>query len=80
MSQAKVDRYKQEKANRKKTMARNRVKRICGMVLGWAIAALILCWAGYNGYRYYESHRPTETFFCDTSDLSDYIQALNSEE
>lgn len=80
MSQAKVDRYKQEKANRKQIMARNRIKRTCGIILGWVILALIVGWAGYNGYKYYEANKPIETFYCDTSDLDSYLQALNGTE
>ena len=43
MSQAKVDAYKKEKANRKKTMARNKVKhtiaKVCVAIAGVAIVA-----------------------------------------
>ena len=76
MSQEKVDRYKKEKANRKKVLARNRVKRICGTILGWVILAALVGWAGYAGYQYYEKNRPVETFYCDTSVLDDYIAGL----
>ena len=37
MSQAKVDRYKKEKANRKKTLAMNKIKRKIAIVCGWAV-------------------------------------------
>lgn len=33
MSQAKVDKYKNEKANRKKTNARNKVKRVIARIV-----------------------------------------------
>lgn len=52
MSQAKVDRYKQEKANRKKTMKREKLllafEKFCGVLL---LAALVF-WAGYSIYTY----------------------------
>ena len=35
MSQAKVDRYKEEKANRKKILAKEKRKRIAGTICGW---------------------------------------------
>ena len=41
MSQAKVDRYKEEKANRKKILAKEKRKRIAGTICGWLIALLI---------------------------------------
>ena len=40
MSQAKVDRYKEEKANRKKILAKEKRKRIAGTICGWLIALL----------------------------------------
>ena len=49
MSQAKVDRYKEEKANRKKILAKEKRKRITGIICGWVIAVLIVGWAGYSG-------------------------------
>lgn len=79
MSQEKVDRYKKEKANRKQTIARNKIKRTCGMILGWVIVIGIVGWAGYSGYRYYEANKPEKTIYCDLSDLSEYITSLNSD-
>ena len=54
MSQAKVDRYKEEKKNRKKIMAKEKRMRIAGYVAGCLVAAGIIGWAGYSGYRLYE--------------------------
>ena len=57
MSQAKVDRYKEEKANRKKILAKEKRKRIAGTICGWLIALLIVGWAGYSGYNAYEKSK-----------------------
>ena len=54
MSQEKVDRYKQEKANRKKNIRKQRVMgvvRTC--VLSLAGLALV-GWLGYSAYDTYE--------------------------
>ena len=40
MSQAKVDRYKEEKKNRKKIMAKEKRMRIAGYVAGCLVAAV----------------------------------------
>jgi hypothetical protein len=48
MSQAKVDRYKEEKKNRKKIMAKEKRMRIAGYVAGCLVAAGIIGWAGYS--------------------------------
>lgn len=76
MSQAKVDQYKREKANRKKIMARDKAKHLAGTICGWVILAAIAGWAGYSIYHYYESNKPIETVYCDTSDLDDYLEGI----
>ncbi len=80
MSQAKVDQYKKEKANRKKTLARDKRKHTAAVIAGWIICLAIVGWAGYSGYNYYIDHRPAKDIYCDVSDLTDYINSLNSEE
>lgn len=79
MSQAKVEKYKKEKANRKKVLAQNKSKRLAGRICAWVILAAVAGWAGYSGYRYYESKKPAETFYADLSPVSDYLNALNTE-
>lgn len=79
MSQAKVEQYKKEKANRKKTLARNKVKRLAGRICAWVILAAIVGWAGYSGYQYYEDKKPAKTFYTDISPVSDYLSSLNTE-
>jgi len=79
MSQAKVERYKKEKANRKKIMAKEKAKRIAGRICAWVILLVIVGWAGYTGYQYYEDNKPTKTFYTDVSALSDYLSGLDTE-
>jgi hypothetical protein len=76
MSQAKVDQYKKEKANRKKTMAKERVKRRIWAVVGCVVVLAIVAWAGMSGYNYYESTRPSQNYVVDTDALSEYLGEL----
>lgn len=76
MSQEKVERYKQEKANRKKTLAREKMKRNVSRVCAWAILLLIVGWAGYSGYQYYEAKQPAKTIFCQTTEIDNYMESL----
>ena len=46
MSQAKVEQYKKDKANRKKIMAKEKAKRIAGRTCAWVILLAIVGWAG----------------------------------
>ena len=60
MSQAKVDRYKEEKANRKKTMRKEKIAnrlRKCAVAVA---AAVLVVWIGYSAYNMYESSRPVK--------------------
>ena len=51
MSQAKVEQYKKDKANRKKTMKKEKIQRIAGRICACAILVVIVGWAGYTGYQ-----------------------------
>lgn len=50
MSQEKVDKYKQEKANRKKTMAKEKLKKRLYILLGAVITAAFVGWIGWSVY------------------------------
>ena len=50
MSQAKVDRYKEEKKNRKKTMAKEKRLHLLAVVCGWLVVIALAGWAGVSGY------------------------------
>ena len=79
MSQAKVEQYKKDKANRKKIMKKEKAQRVAGRVCLCAILVAIIGWAGYSGYQYYENSRPTETFYADTSALTDYLASQETQ-
>lgn len=80
MSQAKVDRYKEQKANRKKIMAQEKRKHIAAVVCGWLVTAAVVCWAGYSAYNIYESRKPVETVYVNLDAINDYFGSLNAEE
>lgn len=80
MSQAKVDQYKKEKVNRKETMAKEKrqkmLMKICGSVLGIAVAA----WVGVSFVDFIAENRPVETIYCETSEIDNYLDSLYAEE
>ncbi len=79
MSQAKVDKYKHEKANRKKTNARNKVKRAIAKVVAAVAVVALVGWGGYSGYQYYEKTRPVNCYYADLSSVSDYLSGLSAD-
>lgn len=76
MSQAKVDQYKKEKANRKKTIARDRIKRRCAVGAVWVVLIAIVGWAGTSVYTLYENSKPAQTYTADTTAISEYLNDL----
>ena len=53
MSQEKVERYKKEKANRKKVLKREKIKKGILSVVGTIVCVAIVGWIGYSGYIYF---------------------------
>lgn len=80
MSQAKVDRYKQEKANRKKIMAQEKRKHLLAVVCGWVIVIAIVGWAGFSAYNAYENSRPVETIYANLDSINSYMASLSAAE
>ena len=71
MSQAKVDRYKKEKANRKKNQ---NVLRKCAV---FVVALVLVGWIGYSAYNTYESKKPKEEVEIDYSAVTDFQQRMS---
>jgi len=60
MSQAKVDRYKKEKANRKKNMKKEKIQNVLRKCAVFVVALVLVGWIGYSAYNTYESKKPKE--------------------
>ena len=74
MSQAKVDRYKKEKADRKKTMRKEKimrnVKRCVAGVIGWF---------GYSAYDLHSSNQERAVAEVNYDSVKDYLSTLSAE-
>lgn len=80
MSQAKVEQYKKDKANRRKIMRKEKAQRVAGRVCAWLILLALVGWAGYSGISAYLSKQPAKSIYADLTSLTDYIDSLNPEE
>lgn len=78
MSQEKVDKYKQEKANRKKNMQKEKVKHIFRRCIVGVLGIALIGWIGYSGYNVYESNQPKKQAEVDYTAIENYQQNLNS--
>ena len=76
MSQAKVDQYKKEKANRKETMAKEKRNRMISRIC-WSVAGVVLvAWVGISSVNFIKENRPVETIYVDTAELDGYLNSL----
>lgn len=76
MSQEKVDRYKEQKKNRKKIMKQEKCKRYLGYTATVVVIALIIGWAGFSIYKNHEANKPVSYTEVDLSALTDYYSNL----
>ena len=80
MSQAKVDQYKKEKANRKQTMAKEKRKKMIAKICSGAVLLVLVAWIGVSTVDFIKDSRPVETIYCDTAELDNYLDSLYAEE
>ncbi len=78
MSQEKVDQYKKEKANRKKTV--NKEKRLYKLEMG-AVVVVLAAAIGWFGYSVYQSQQPEKTINVSTdyTSVDNYLNGLTYE-
>ncbi len=82
MSQAKVDRYKEEKANRKKTMKKEKAMRILYSVIGTLVCLVLVSWIAYSAYGYFhnqDSQTTASRTEVNVDALNDYLGALSTD-
>lgn len=81
MSQAKVDRYKAEKANRKKTMKKEKIRNTIAAACGTVVCIAIIGWVGYSAYGYFYNQKDSSTPIqteVNLDALSDYMSTLQT--
>ena len=76
LKQEKVDRYKEQKKNRKKIMKQEKCKRYLGYTATVVVIALIIGWAGFSIYKNHEANKPVSYTEVDLSALTDYYSNL----
>lgn len=76
MSQAKVDRYKEEKANRKQIMKKQRMMNVVRKCV-LAIAGLaVVVWLGVSAYSTIESNKEREIASINYDAVNTYVDGL----
>ena len=81
MSQEKVDRYKKEKANREKTMKKEKmIRRIEYGLTGLVLCGLVV-WCGFFVYQKAAEAKASEVtvYELNTQAMDDYAQSVQAE-
>lgn len=80
MSQEKVNKYKEEKANRKEMMKKaKRVSMIRNCIASVVLVAAV-GWVGYSGVTYIIKHQPRQETDVNYTAVVDYMDSLIEEE
>lgn len=76
MSQKKVDLYKEQKANRKQIMKRQKRMKALRYTLLGVVAAALVGWLGYSAYGSYEGSQPRAVAEVNFDAINDYLDTL----
>ena len=80
MSQEKVDRYKQEKANRKKIMRKQKAMSIVRKAVLSVAALALVAWLAYSAYDIYESGKERVVAEVNYDAVTNYLNGLTADE
>jgi len=80
MSQAKVDQYKKEKANRKETMAKEKRQKMLMKIGASAVLVVLVAWVGISTADFIYESRPKEKIYVETTEIDKYLDSIYAEE
>lgn len=73
MSQEKVLKYKEEKANRKETMKKQKQQKLVRSVVTTIICVAVVGWLGYSAVDYVIDNQPRQEVEVDYSSIEEYL-------
>ena len=80
MSQEKVDRYKEQKRNRKAIQAKKKRNALITKACTGAVILVLSAWLGYSAVDLYVQKQNSGPVTADTTALYDYIASLDTEQ
>ena len=80
MSQEKVDKYKKDKANRKKIMRKERTMSIVRKAILTLAALALVGWLGYSAYDIYDSNQERSVAEVNFDSVTEYLNGLSETE
>ena len=80
MSQEKVAKYKESKANRKEIIKKEkRARRVRNTVIA-VVGLVVIAWVGVSGVKYLQENQPRLETKVDFTAIDDYTSTLTSED
>lgn len=79
MSQEKVDRYKEQKRNRKAILAKKKRNALISRICAGAAVAALACWIGYSVMDNYQAKQNSKPVTADISALDEYTASFETE-
>ena len=76
MSQEKVTKYKESKANRKELMKKEKQARQVRRIVAGVVCAVLLAWVGYSGVTYLQENKARQEVEVDYSTIDEYTDTL----
>jgi hypothetical protein len=76
MSQEKVAKYKEEKANRKEIMKKAKQKKVMHNAITAVICVAVIGWLGYSAVDYWQENKPRQEVEVDYSAIDGYLQDM----
>lgn len=80
MSQEKVDRYKEAKANRKELMKKEKRNRTLRNAVAGIVVAALVGWIGYSAYQSFVVNKTAEEAVVDYTSMDDYLREMSKTE
>lgn len=80
MSQAKVDQYKKEKANRKEILAKEKRQKAMMKICASAVLVVLVAWIGISTADFIYESRPKDKVYVQTTEIDKYLENLYKEE
>lgn len=77
MSQEKVERYKQEKANRKKIIKKQRIMSVVRKAVLSLAALALVGWLGFSAYQTHEAKQERPVAEVDYNAVNNYLSSLS---
>lgn len=76
MSQEKVTKYKESKANRKELMKKEKQARQVRRIVAGVVCVVLLAWVGYSGVTYLQENKPRQEVEVDYTVIDEYTDNL----